>query len=192
MFSAVSLISAAIVAMVCTASSAKRKLDVLGGQQRGVLADQRVLGLGEDPLELVGVEGLKLDPDRKAPLHLGDEIRRPRHVEGAGGDEQNVVGADDTVPGVDVGALDDRQQIALDALAGHIRAAPAGILARTDLVDLVEKDDARLLDPFDGLGLDLGAVDELLLLLGDEDPPRLSNRHALARSCGPSCRRTCP
>ena len=58
---------------------------------------------------------------------------------------------DDPVLGGDVGALDDGQQIPLDALAGDIRVAAApGLVAGGDLVDLVEKDDPGLLDPLEG------------------------------------------
>ena len=62
----------------------------------------------------------------------------------AGGDEQDVVGLHRSVLGVDGGALDQRQQVALHAFARHVGAAQA--FAAGDLVDLVEEDDAVLLD----------------------------------------------
>ena len=43
-------------------------------------------------------------------------------MEGAGGDEQDVVGLDRAVLGVDGRPLDDRQEVALDALAGDVGA----------------------------------------------------------------------
>ena len=54
--------------------------------------------------------------------------------------EQHVVGLHRPVLGVDRGALDQRQQVALDALARDV--GTAAVLARADLVDLVEEDDA--------------------------------------------------
>ena len=58
-----------------------------------------------------------------------------------------------------VDALDDRQQVALHALARDVGAA--GGLAAGDLVDLVDEDDARLLDAADRLVRDLLHVDQL-------------------------------
>ena len=55
-----------------------------------------------------------------------------------------MVGFDRPVLGVDGRPLDDRQQVALDALARDVGPA-AGALVAGDLVDLVDEDDARLL-----------------------------------------------
>jgi hypothetical protein len=66
-------------------------------------------------------------------------------VEGAGGDEQDVVGLDHAVLGGHRAALHQRQQVALHALARDIGAA-ALLGAAGDLVDLVQEHDAVLLD----------------------------------------------
>ena len=54
------------------------------------------------------LERVELDPARKAPLQLRDQVRRTGDVERAGRDEQDVVGTDRTVLGVDRRPLDDR------------------------------------------------------------------------------------
>ena len=115
----------------------------LGGHQRLVLADQVGLGLGQDAAEVVAGQRLQLDPDRQPPLQLGQQVRGLGHVEGARGDEQHVVGLHRPVLGRDGGALDQRQQVALHALAGDVGAGAVG--AGGDLVDLVDEDDAAVL-----------------------------------------------
>ena len=125
----------------------ERELDAFGCHQRDVLLDQRAARLGEDPHELRATERLELDANRKAALQLGNQIARLRHVKRAGGDEQDVVGAHHAVLGVDGGAFDDRQDVALDAFAAHVGSLAA--LAARDLVDLVEEDDACLLHAID-------------------------------------------
>ena len=69
------------------------------------------------------------------------------------------------VLGRDRGALDQRQQVALHALAADIAADALG--ARTDLVDLVDEDDAVLLDVLLRLGHHLVLIEELVALLLD-------------------------
>ena len=87
---------------------------------------------------------VELDADREAALQLGDQVGRLGQVERARGDEQDVVGLDHAVLGVDRRAFDQRQQVALHALARDVGAA--GDFRRDgDLVDLVDEDDAVLL-----------------------------------------------
>ena len=96
-------------------------------------------------------------------------------MERAGSDEQDVVGLHRPVLGGYRGALDQRQQVALHALARDIGAGAA--LAAGDLVDLVEEHDAVVLHRMDGV-LDGGVlVDELVRLLGDQQRVRLLHRH---------------
>ena len=64
-------------------------------------------------------QGVQLDPDREPTLELRDQVGRLGHVEGAGRDEQDVVGPDHAVLGGDGRPLDDGQQVALDALAAR-------------------------------------------------------------------------
>ena len=92
-------------------------------------------------------------------------------VERAGRDEQDVIGAHHAVLGVDGGAFDDRQDVALHAFAADV--GPVAALAPGDLVDLVEEDHAALLDALDRLAGDVLLVDEFLRLFSDEDLPRI-------------------
>ena len=73
-------------------------------------------------LEVVDRQRDELDADREAPLQLGDQVRRLRQVERARRDEQDVVGLDHPVLGRDRRALDERQQVALHALARDVGA----------------------------------------------------------------------
>jgi hypothetical protein len=57
------------------------------------------------------------------------------------------------------GAFDQRQQIALHALARHF--GTAALAARSHLVDLVNEDDAVLLQHMQRLGLDVVFIDQL-------------------------------
>ena len=66
-------------------------------------------------------------------------------MERTGGDEQDVVGLHHAVLGGDGAALDQRQQVALHAFARDVGAAD-GLAAPGHLVDLVDEDDAVLLD----------------------------------------------
>ncbi len=153
------------------------EIDVLGREQRLVLARQAGVGRGEDLLEIVDRQRCELDADRKTPLQLRDQIRRLGQMKCAAGDEQDVVGLDHPVLGRDRRALDQRQQIALHALARHVGALH--FLAAGDLVDLVEEDDAVLLDVVERLGLELVVVDQLAGFLVDQRLQRLADIHFL-------------
>src|SRR5881296_3367673 len=112
---------------------------LLRSEELGVLRDQRVLRFRQDADEILARQGVELDADRKASLELRDEVRGLRDVEGAGRDEQDVVGAHDPVLGRDGRALHDGEQVPLDALARDIGAVAR--LPPGDLVELVEEDD---------------------------------------------------
>ena len=103
--------------------------DALGGHQRGVLLDQAGLGLDQDAAQVVAAQRLQLDPDRQAALQLGQQVRGLGEVEGAAGDEQDVVGLDRTMLGRDGCPLDQGQQVALHALAADV-GAHRGLRAR--------------------------------------------------------------
>ena len=119
------------------------EMHLLGAEQRLVLAREARVGRGQDALEIVDRQRRELDADRQASLQLGNEVGRLRQVERARGDEQDVVGLDHAVLRRDRRALDQRQQVALHALARHVGAVRVG--ARRDLVDLVDEHDAVLL-----------------------------------------------
>ena len=100
--------------------------DPFGCQECLVLADERGPRLTEDPGEVVAGEVVHLDADREPALKLGHEVRRFAAMEGARGDEEDVIGLDRAVLGVDGRPLDDWQKVALDPLARDVRArAPA-------------------------------------------------------------------
>ena len=94
----------------------------LGPEQGDVLLGQGVARLDEDALEVGLVQRPQLDPDGEPALELGDEVAGPGYGEGAGGDEEDVVGVDRAVAGVDRRALEDGQEVALDALPADVGA----------------------------------------------------------------------
>jgi hypothetical protein len=65
----------------------------------------------------------------------------------AGSNEQDVIGFDRTEFGLHRGSLDQRQQIALYSLSADICALC--ILAATDFIDFIQKDDAATFDMLD-------------------------------------------
>ena len=130
-----------------SASSVKTSVDALRLHQRHVLLDERAARFGENADELVLAERLELDANRETALQFRDEVRRLRDVKRAGRDEEDVIGPHHAVLRVDGRAFDDRQDVALHALAADVRAVPA--FASGDLVDLVDEDDAGLLDALD-------------------------------------------
>ena len=79
-----------------------------------------------------------------------------------------MVGLHRPVFGGDRGALDQRQQVALHALAGDRAAAHVG---DRDLVDLVEEDDAVRLGVLERGAVDVVGVEALVLFLLDQFVP---------------------
>src|SRR3984885_9976292 len=88
-------------------------------------------------------------------------------MESARGDEQDVVGLHRAMLGGHRGAFDQRQQIALHALARHVGAEAA--FARADFVDLVEEYDAVILDRLDRFLGQLIVIKQLVGFLVDQD-----------------------
>ena len=178
MFSTVEFTCAAMSASASMASSVKFSVDALGLHQRHVLLDEARLRLRQDAAQVLRRQRLQLDADRQAALQLGQQVRRLGHVEGARGDEQHVVGLHRPVLGRDRGALDQRQQVALHALARDVGADAAALRARADLVDLVEEHDAVVLDAADGLAARSG-------------PGRAACRSPARSACRRPGRRSC-
>ncbi len=98
------------------------QVDSLRGQECLVLPQQRGSWLAENAGEVVAGQVVHLDADRKPALKLGHEVRRFRTVEGSGGDEEDVVGLDRSMLGVDRRPFDDRQENALARPDGRRRA----------------------------------------------------------------------
>src|ERR1700722_3652743 len=116
---------------------AERKFQALGIEEGDVLLDQGVLRFSEDADKIGLGKRAELDADGEAALELGNQVGRLGSVERARGDKQNVVGADHPVAGIDGGAFNDRQNIALHSLAGNVGAVAA--FAPGDLVDFVDE-----------------------------------------------------
>jgi hypothetical protein len=148
---------------------------LLGRQQGLVLAREAGIGLGQDALEIIDGQRIEFDPDREAALQFRNQVGGLGHVEGAAGDEQDVVGLDHAVLGRYRGAFHQRQQVALHALARHFGAV--GFRARGDLVDLIEEDDAVLLDVLQRLGLDVLVVDQARGLFVGQRLHRVADLH---------------
>ena len=83
-------------------------------------------------------------------------------MEGARGDEENVIGLYRAILGHDRAALYDGQYVALNALAGDVDAAR---IAAGDFIDFVDKDYAVVFGAAYGFGLDGVVVDEFIRLL---------------------------
>ena len=152
------------------------ELRAFGLDERRVLLRERVLRLRHDAHEVLLGERLELDANRKAALQLGNQIARLGDVERAGGDEEDVIGLHHAVLRLHVRAFDDRQQVALHAFARDVGPAHLRPLAG-DLVDLVEEDDAELLDALERVGGDVVQVDQLLELLLEQNATRLGDLH---------------
>ncbi len=133
-----------------------------------------MFGLVEDADEIILGQIGQLNADGESALQFGHQIARLAAVERAGGDEEDVIGFDRAVLGDDGGAFDDRQEIALDALAGDIGAVLG--FGAADFVDFVEEDDAALLDALDGVAIDFVAIDQFFGFLGEEDFARIAAR----------------
>src|SRR5258707_13600948 len=99
-------------------------------------------------------------------------------MKGAARDKENMVGLHHPVLGGNGGAFDKRQQVALHALARHIRADR--FAAARDLVDFVEKHDAVLLCLGECLGRQgLGVYQGARFLLGEAPESLAAFRWAL-------------
>src|SRR5271165_6490376 len=116
------------------------QLHALSVEQRDVLLGKRRLWLAEDLDEVLDGQRLQLHANGEAPLQLGNQVAGLRNMEGASGDEENVIGAHHPVARVHGRAFDDGQDVALYAFARNV--GPVSAFAPCDLVDLIEEDDA--------------------------------------------------
>src|SRR5690606_29442578 len=111
--------------------------------QRHILLDEARLRLGEDAPEILLLKRAQLHANGQSALKLGQEVGRLRYMEGARGDEQDVIRLHRSVFGRHRRAFNERKEVPLHTLARNTRAQAT--LARGNLVDLVEKDDAVIL-----------------------------------------------
>ena len=158
--------------------------DAFGPEQLDLLAREGMLRLVENADEIILGEVRQLHADGETALKLRHQIAGLAAVKRSGGDEENVVRPDRAILGDDGGAFDNRQKIALHALAGNVRAVLR--LRAANLVDLVEEYDSALLDALDGLAINLVAIDEFLRFLGEQGTLRASatGRRRVSRRAG--------
>ena len=98
-------------------------------------------------------------------------------MERARADEQDEVRLDGTVFRCNRGALDDRQNVSLHALARNVRTHV--VCVPRDLVDLVQKDDAVLFGVLKRFAVHVVRIDALFGFLLHEDRARMLHRHPL-------------
>ena len=159
-FSTFEFTSTAISAIASIASSVNSSSTPSVAEKSDVLLDQARFRLAQDAAEIVACQRLQFHPDGQAPLQLRQEVGGLRHMERAGRDEKNMIGLHRPVFRADRRPFDERQKIALHALAADIGAD--ALRARADLVDLVEEDDAVVLDRLDRFLNDLLIVEKLV------------------------------
>jgi hypothetical protein len=140
-------------------------------------------GLGQDAAEVVRVSADSSTRIGKRPCSSG--IRSLGLARWNAPEAMNRMWSvrTDAVLGADHRALDQRQQVALHALAADVGAVAFGALG--DLVDLVDEDDAVLLAGLDRLLADLVLVDQLAGLLLDQLRPARRGSSACASATSP-------
>ncbi len=145
---------------------AEGDLDALGRQHRDRLLDQARLRLGEDAAEILDIQRFATRRGSAGGPAIRATGRWLRDMERARGDEQDVVAlhrpclVETVVPSIS----GSRSR----CTPSRETSAPPRPLAGADLVDLVEKHDAVVLDLADRLLDDRVLVDQLVALLGDE------------------------
>src|SRR5690606_28482837 len=153
------------------------QLHLFRRHEGAILADEGVLRFGQDALEVVAGQRCKLYPDRQAPLQFRQQVRGLGQMESPRGDEEDEVRLYLAVLGCDGRALDQRQQVTLHAFAADVRAA-AMFRTGGNLVDLVQEDDAVLLDRGNGLADHLLFVQQLVAFLRHQEVVAVGDRYA--------------
>src|SRR5690606_14018872 len=97
---------------------------------------------------------------------FGQQVGWLTDMEGARGDEEDMVGLDRPIFGRDRRTLDQRQQVPLYAFARRAALRPA--LAVGHLVDLVDEDDAVVFNQLNGFALELFLIEQLVGLFGNQ------------------------
>ena len=136
----------------------KFELQAFSTHQGAVLFGQRGIRLGENTHELFNTQRLEFHTNGHAALQLGNKVRGFGHMERAGGNKKDVVGFHHAVLGGHRTAFHQRQQIALYPFARDTGAARL-IAALGDLVNFIDKDNAVLLYPVQGIEFQLFFVD---------------------------------
>src|SRR5208283_3000218 len=139
-----------------------------------VLLCQRVMRFGKYPDKLFLTERFQFDSYGESPLKFGDQIRRLDYVKGAGGNEKNMIGLYRSMFGIYCGALDNRQQVSLDALSRYFGSALT-MCPACYFIYLVKENDPGLFRTLAGLCCDLFHINKLICLLLDEHCQGLRN-----------------
>ena len=162
--------------MASIASAVKFERHALGRQQRHVLLDQRRLGLGQDAAEVVAGERRSSTRIGSRPCSSGsrsDGFDRCGNAPDAMNRMWSVFTAPCLVETV-VPSISGRRS---RCTPSRDTSAPTP-LAAGDLVDLVEEDDAVLLDRLDRFLHQLVVVEQLVGFLVDQDVVRFRDRDA--------------
>ena len=154
MFSVFSLTCQAISARRLMPSSANSMASPLGLQQLAVLLGERGMRLGEDALEIVRTEGLELHADRQAALQLGEPGRSACSGWKAP-EAMNRMWSVLTMPSLVFTVQPSISGSRSRCTPSRETSAPPALARFGDLVDLVDEDDAVLLDRLQGACLEL-------------------------------------
>ena len=176
MFSTVALTSAAMSASASMASSVNSSVTPSVCISADVLLDEARLGLGQDAhASPPCVSGFSSTRIGSRPCSSGS--RSEGLATWKAPEAMNSTWSVFTGPYLvdDRGAFDQRQQVALHALARDVGADPARSRAR-DLVDLVEEHDAVVLDGAYRVLHDLVLVEQLVALPGQRGCRRPGRR----------------
>mmetsp|Transcript_12346 Transcript_12346/g.25505 ORF Transcript_12346/g.25505 Transcript_12346/m.25505 type:complete len:226 (+) Transcript_12346:237-914(+) len=129
----------------------KDEIDTLGTNELDLLADEVGHGFRQNLVQIVFSQSCELDADGQTSLQLRKQIADLDGVKGPGGNEQDVVRVHIPVFGIDGRPFDERQQITLDTLGTGIRrSATHSFPGGTNLVDLIDEDDAAFFDGCNG------------------------------------------
>ena len=129
------------------------------------------------------VSALQLDADRQPALQLRQEVRRLGDVERARRDEEHVVGLHRPVLGRDGRALDERQEIALHALARDVGAERAPS-PREQILSISSRKTMPLFSTARIASLVIWSVSmQLVALLGDQELVAVLDRHPARLRC---------
>ena len=136
---------------------------------------QGVPGFRQDAHQVALGQGLQFHANGKPALQFGYQVGRLGHVKRPGGDKQNMVGLHRAILGIDGRSFDNGQQIPLHAFPGHV--GPQVLFPTGDFIDLIQKDDAGLFDPFDGVTRHLIHVNQFLRFFLRQVFQRFGNLH---------------
>src|SRR5208283_2385207 len=123
--------------------------------------------LGKYLDELLLAKRFQFDSYGKSPLQLGDQIRRLGDVKGSGCNEKNMISLYRAMFGIDCGALDNRQQVSLDALSRYFGSA-VPLCPACYFIYLIQENDPGLFRTVACFRCDLFHINKFISLFLDE------------------------